>query len=514
MRMGLMITWVITVTVVLLAPASAQVSNPTFSPPVSYEIPGTFPGGPTVDDLNGDGHLDIVFAAEEAAIMFGDGTGGFQDDSFTVVQMAYDNPPASVCSGDFNGDGARDLAFPLGGTLNGLGQYNHKVEVFLGDGGGGWTHSTTLTAGVYPISCAVGDFDEDGDDDLAVVANQGNIDVFPGLGNGQFGSPTSLQGPNPPSNGVAITTMDLDADGHLDLLAIYAGLFPHGIIYWGDGTGVYSTVNSYQISPARSLTVTDFDGDGLLDLVGTVEDHLPNWVGGLRRFRNLGNRTFQFQGPTPAPVAAPGTGDFNGDGAVDLMFAVAGGIQFFAGAGDGSFTAGATIATPLGGGSIATSVIPGDWNEDGLIDVAYVDANLGNTPYLYALDNVTSPGPWTFLGHGLEGSSGLPLLTGQGTLMGGTAGAIHLAHALPGSPVGLVVGANRIDFPLAGGLLVPSPDVIVQGQLVNPAGEASWTFTWPPGIAPGLVFYAQAWLYDSAGPIGYAASNGLRGVTP
>src|SRR5205814_2261268 len=69
--------------------------------------------------------------------------------------------PNSVAIGDFNRDGKQDLAVANSGS--------NTVSVRLGDGLGGFSDSTNLVIGSGPTSVAIGDFNGDGEQDLAVT---------------------------------------------------------------------------------------------------------------------------------------------------------------------------------------------------------------------------------------------------------------------------------------------------------------------------------------------------------
>src|SRR5438034_348997 len=73
--------------------------------------------------------------------------------------------PFSVAVGDFNGDGNQDLAVANSGSAN--------VSILLGNGDGTFGAASNFGAGGQPHSVAVGDFNGDGNQDLA-VANIGS----------------------------------------------------------------------------------------------------------------------------------------------------------------------------------------------------------------------------------------------------------------------------------------------------------------------------------------------------
>lgn len=143
---------------------------------------------------------------------------------------------------------------------------------------------------------------------------------------------------------------------------------------------------------------------------------------------------------------------------------------------------------------------------DGSLDMQF-DASV-DRPKLSAWEVIplNAPPVWNDLGLGLAGTHGAPELQGSGSLAPGTSFTLELVGALEGSVGVLVVGFERIDLPLLGGVLVPSPD---EGgvYLTDAAGRASVTAPWYP--TPGVELYLQAWTVDSATPQGLSASNGL-----
>lgn len=498
--------------VLIWLPAATQAQVlPTWAQLGPYDLAGQEPRDRVVDDLNGDGFLDIALACGEAAIVLGDGTGSFADDrDFQVVQGTFDPAPWGICSGDFNGDGKRDLAFTLGAQFDGLGQPNHKIEVFTGLGDGEkFAHAGTLmTSGTFPIDCDVADVDEDGRDDIVAICNKGGIDVFRGLGAGSFAPPLAVSGA--PSNGIRIAHADVDGDGHVDLIASYAGTFPVRYLFFGAGNAVFSATDSVVLGAGSSNAIADVDADGRLDLVTTAVDKLPNYQGGLRVFRNLGGRQFDVLGPFGPPLSmTPYAGDFNRDGIVD-MAVVGAALEVYLGVGDGTFfDPVSTVAIPAVQPAGAAA---GDWNGDGHADLAVPDRNLGQSPFIYSYMNTTVPGPWTFLGLGLEGT-GLPLLQGAGDFSPGSTLSLEVTGA-PASALGaLIIGAVRIDQPFLGGTLVPAPDLLLILP-TNAGGSLSLSASNLPAGLSGLSFYFQYWVTDVAGPLGYAASNGLRGTAP
>ena len=87
--------------------------------------------------------------------------------------------PYWVAVGDFNADGAPDLAVANFDS--------DTVSVLLGDGAGGFTSAAHYQVGRHPLSVAAGDFDGDGTPALAVANGDSNtVSVL--LSNGAAGS--------------------------------------------------------------------------------------------------------------------------------------------------------------------------------------------------------------------------------------------------------------------------------------------------------------------------------------
>jgi hypothetical protein len=70
-----------------------------------------------------------------------------------------------------------------------------------------------------------------------------------------------------------------------------------------------------------------------------------------------------------------------------------------------------------------------------------------------------------------------------------------------------VIGLAKASLPFKGGVLVPSPDVVVP-LATGPAGTFALPFVWPAGIPGGLQLWFQTWIQDAAAVAGFAASNG------
>jgi hypothetical protein len=121
--------------------------------------------------------------------------------------------------------------------------------------------------------------------------------------------------------------------------------------------------------------------------------------------------------------------------------------------------------------------------------------------------------PWVDEGHGLAGAGGVPRLDGYGQLGDGLVIDVALTNALPNSSAWMVIGLSQLLLPLKGGVLVPSPDVVLEGLPTDGDGRLVITTPWPAGLS-GFTVSIQCWVVDAAGPVGVSASNGISGLTP
>ncbi len=279
--------------------------------------------------------------------------------------------PNNAYVGDFNGDGIPDLVAPNPGSNN--------ASILLGDGKGGFTSGSPVVVGSTPLGVAVGDFNSDGITDLAVANFDPNtVSILLGNGDGTFreatGSPVAV-GTNPDYVAVG----DFNNDGIADVAVTNSGANTVSILL-GDGSGRFTEVQPRVAvgSVPRGVVVGDFNGDGIADL--EVANQGSNTVSIL-----LGNGDGTFDtsqvavGTNPFGVAV---GDFNGDGFADLAAAnlLDNTVSILLGNGHGTFTQ--APGSPVAVGNVPRSVSVGDFNGDGIVDLAVTDSNDNNVRIL------------------------------------------------------------------------------------------------------------------------------------
>ena len=116
------------------------------------------------------------------------------------------------------------------------------------------------------------------------------------------------------------------------------------------------------------------------------------------------------------------------------------------------------------------------------------------------------------LGHQLQGSL-WPIQVASGSFLGGQPFAFALSDAPPSSTAFLIVGFTQLLAPFKGGVMVPFPSLISGPWPTSAGGQLTLAGTWPTAPS-GVELDFQFWMPDAAGTAGFAASSGVRLITP
>ena len=338
---------------------------PSFSPAVSFLTePG--PSGVVTADFNNDGQLDLVSAnTETVSFRPGDGSGGFGPAiTSAAATAAHNTRDRSLAVGDFNNDGNLDLAM---------------VNDYMI---GGWNGNTYTPE----------------------AEDSNGVSVMLGNGNGSFQAPLNVplyQG----TKATSVAVGDFNNDGMMDLaVASVTDPYYPGDVYEdlglasvllgnGDGSFHLQDVRSvdHGYGPDRptpgavAVAVADFNGDGNQD-----------FVVGARNYSFETNNTVQVvemllgdgQGNIAGQLGwrldhgwSMAAGDLDSDGDADLVTAWNSQVHVRLGNGTGGFEA------PPGGQSYAAGpgafeVVLGDFNRDGKLDIATANSIGGNVSVL------------------------------------------------------------------------------------------------------------------------------------
>jgi hypothetical protein len=349
-----------------------------FAPAVNYPV-GNNPYSVAVGDFNQDGALDLAIAnknSNNVGILLGNGDGTFRPGG----AFQTDSTPIFIVAADLNHDGKLDLV-----TGN---NSSNDISVLLGNGDGTFQTAVNYATGSETVGVAVGDFNKDGILDLA-VASQGAGEVFVLLGNGD--------GTFKPAVAYACGTFarevavgDFNADGKLDLVVANQGENTVSVLL-GNGDGTFQPGVKYATGPdPTSIKVGDFRGNGILDIV-TANFDFAGGTGTVSVMLGNGDGTFQAAEnyTTDLHAHSVALADFNADGHLDIAVANNGSddISILLGNGDGTFQASQNFAA----GSVPLSVAAGDFNAKGVQSLAVANGASNNVSILINNTPVLTP---------------------------------------------------------------------------------------------------------------------------
>jgi tetratricopeptide (TPR) repeat protein len=221
---------------------------------------------------------------------------------------------SGACFFDYDNDSKADLLLLNGGSER-TGALYHNAGGRFADA----TAATHLTIPAGASGCVAGDYDNDGWTDLAVALKSG-LRLFRNEGDGGFREVTDAAGLHSGTEPFALTFVDYDHDGDLDLQVNALG---GGTALWrNNGNGTFTDTSSTtmpgDIADARISIATDFDNDRAVDLIVTRAQNPPTLL------RNPREGRFE-SAPLSGGTSQPGargvvTFDFDRDGWMDVAF--------------------------------------------------------------------------------------------------------------------------------------------------------------------------------------------------
>ena len=338
-----LVTTTVGAVLTVAGPASAATDQPTFA---RTDLP-SLANANIAADLNGDGRLDLAgLGARTAAVLLstGDGTfgpraefpvadfaqdltaGDFDRDGRTDLAVTINSPSVSVSLLRGNGDGTFQAPVNLPNTTNldsptvvatdvdndGLTDLlvGHQISCFtapcvvgrtisvlLGNGDGSFQPAREVDVGIGISKIAVGDFDRDGNRDLAVAGSSSRLYLLHGRGDGTFAQqPTRTLTAD--TLGVDATDVDvanLNGDGIQDLVVAIALNGSRTAVLLGNADGTFGDpliLTDPGLRVPQYVAVADYNLDGFQDLAMALADGNS----GLMQIRN-GNGDGTFQGP-------------------------------------------------------------------------------------------------------------------------------------------------------------------------------------------------------------------------
>ncbi len=280
--------------------------------------------GATALDLDNDGDVDLAVARNDGVYLHLNEGGNFTSHKVPII-FGKDEVPLSVAVSDVNGDGHADLyvsvfiTFPAfkSATFND-GEHAKKNRLLLNNGNLTFTDITASSGTASKqntFTSAFADLDGDGQQDLIVSQNTGEIELFRNLGDGRFEA-------RPTSSGygfwMGLGVGDVDGDGDQDLFFSNLGVSipsfltrgdlkddqrhaPEWLLFRNDGGFKFTDVTAaYGLTGygfSWGAVFEDLNLDGRLDLM--VAQNYIKWP--LHKIAPLGSKAFLQQSENGKP---------------------------------------------------------------------------------------------------------------------------------------------------------------------------------------------------------------------
>lgn len=324
------LTWLIVSALVLNTSAVVTAVIPYATEPLWVSTDTLVATGAAFGDLDGDGLMDLVISngndiyEEPETVYFN--LGGTLESAPSWSSLDHDYS-GHLSLGDVDNDGDLDVA-----VANYIGSQTGFTTTFskmyLNHDGQLESEPSWVSEDLFnSFSVAFGDYDGDGDLDLAFARGEGYTNRPDA--NAVYLNQAGIVAPLPTWRSLEIDSSydldwaDFDRDGSLDL-AVCNEFNPHRVYYnTGSGLEAQASWSSTEIDSGNSLAIGDVDGDGWLDLAVSTNTQLGE-VGEYKVFFNEQGMlnplpSWRHDAGSNQYGSAVALEDVDGDGDLDLI---------------------------------------------------------------------------------------------------------------------------------------------------------------------------------------------------
>jgi PKD repeat protein len=186
-----------------------------------------------------------------------------------VIGTSYPGNRVDVAFGSIDPSGAGSGIAALNSNSGRIELYYVKGSPSIGDCYDSSYSASLLTPGFTPTSIAVGDFDGNGRDDVAVTTTSAQIKIFSNTGAGFTASSLPTASITLPGAAAQVRSGDLNDDGKDDLAVRYSSIAEIGI-WLSRGSMIFS--NPFDMTAggvASGIAIADIDRDGRVDIAAS-----------------------------------------------------------------------------------------------------------------------------------------------------------------------------------------------------------------------------------------------------
>ncbi len=278
-------------------------------------------------DTDSDGVAEIIAcdALQNRIVRLDRAADGSWQETTLIADVGV---PAHATFVDIDADGDLDCVVAVLGDILPSDAAVGRVELYR-HGETGYDREVVLADVRRVADVQPGDFDADGDIDLAVAVfgySRGEILWLENMGDGRFADHLLHSAPG----GIHVPVADYDGDGDLDIAAVISQDEEELWGFENDGDGSFRSRMLWRTSNfdlgSAGLIAADLDRDGDQDLILPAGDNLEDFAAypqpyhGCLWFENRGNWQFvKHRIATLAGTYAAAVGDLDNDGDLDIV---------------------------------------------------------------------------------------------------------------------------------------------------------------------------------------------------